>query len=102
MIVVMPNAYTRYQGSMHSSSVVTGDWEAYIAKGLVAYIESHYRTLPNLASRGLAGHSMGGYGIMRIGMKYPRCSPASMHSALLHDPEYASGVKPVHGLSDGP
>jgi len=72
MIVVMPNAYTRYQGSMYSSSVVTGDWEAYITKDLVGYIDSHYRTIPNAASRGLAGHSMGGYGTMRIGMKYPQ------------------------------
>jgi S-formylglutathione hydrolase len=71
MIVVMPNAYTRYQGSMYSSSVVTGDWETYIAKDLVAYLDSHYRTIPDAASRGLAGHSMGGYGTMRIGMKYP-------------------------------
>jgi S-formylglutathione hydrolase len=71
MIVVMPNAYTRYAGSMYSSSVVTGDWEAYITKDLVGYIDSHYRTLSNAASRGLAGHSMGGYGTMRIGMKYP-------------------------------
>ena len=71
MIVVMPNAYTRYAGSMYSSSVVTGDWEQYITKDLVGYIDSHYRTIPNRASRGLAGHSMGGYGTMRIGMKYP-------------------------------
>ncbi len=71
MIVVMPNAYTRYQGSMYSNSVTTGDWETYVAKELVAYIDSHYRTLANVASRGLAGHSMGGYGTMRIGMKYP-------------------------------
>jgi S-formylglutathione hydrolase len=71
MIVVMPNAYTRFAGSMYSTSVVTGDWEAYIAKDLVGYIDSHYRTIPNAASRGLAGHSMGGYGTMRLGMKYP-------------------------------
>jgi len=71
MIVVMPNAYTRYAGSMYSSSVVTGDWEAYITRDLVGYIDSHYRTLPSAASRGLAGHSMGGYGTMRIGMKNP-------------------------------
>jgi S-formylglutathione hydrolase len=71
MIVVMPNAYTRYAGSMYSNSVVTGDWEIYVAKDLVAYIDSHYRTIANVASRGLAGHSMGGYGTMRIGMKYP-------------------------------
>jgi S-formylglutathione hydrolase FrmB len=71
MIVVMPNAYTRYAGSMYSNSVVTGDWEAYITTDLVGYVDSHYRTLANVKSRGLAGHSMGGYGTMRIGMKYP-------------------------------
>jgi S-formylglutathione hydrolase FrmB len=71
MIVVMPNAYTRYAGSMYSASVVTGDWEAYITMDLVSYVDSHYRTIANRASRGLAGHSMGGYGTMRIGMKYP-------------------------------
>jgi enterochelin esterase-like enzyme len=71
MIVVMPNAYTRFQGSMYSSSVTTGDWETYVAKDLVGYIDAHYRTLAHRDSRGLAGHSMGGYGAMRIGMKNP-------------------------------
>ena len=71
IIFVTPNAYTRFQGSMYSSSVTTGDWETYVAKELVAYVDSHYRTLANAASRGLAGHSMGGYGTLRIGMKYP-------------------------------
>jgi enterochelin esterase-like enzyme len=71
MIVVMPNAFTRFQGSMYSTSVTTGDWETFVAQELVAYIDSHYRTIPSLASRGLTGHSMGGYGAMRIGMKHP-------------------------------
>jgi enterochelin esterase-like enzyme len=71
MVVVMPDALTRYQGSMYSSSVTTGDWEDYIAKELVAYIDAHYRTIANPGGRGLAGHSMGGYGAIRIGMKHP-------------------------------
>lgn len=70
-IVVMPNAFTRFHGSMYSSSATTGDWERYVSEDLVRYIDSHYRTIPNVASRGLAGHSMGGYGAMRIGMKRP-------------------------------
>jgi enterochelin esterase-like enzyme len=37
----------------------------------VSYMDSHYRTIPNAASRGLTGHSMGGYGAVRIGMKHP-------------------------------
>jgi S-formylglutathione hydrolase len=71
MIVVMPNAFTTYQGSMYSNSVTTGDWESYIAKELVAYIDAHYKTNANRAARGLAGHSMGGYGAIRIGMQHP-------------------------------
>jgi S-formylglutathione hydrolase len=69
MIVVMPNAFTRFKGSMYSNSVTVGDWETFIAKELVGYIDSRYRTLPQAASRGLAGHSMGGYGALRLGMK---------------------------------
>ena len=71
MILVMPNAFTTYAGSMYSSSVTTGDWETYIADELVAYIDANYRTIPERVSRGLTGHSMGGYGTLRIGMQRP-------------------------------
>ena len=71
MILVNPDAYTIYNGSMYSSSPTTGDWETYLTHDLVEYIDSHYRTLANRESRGLAGHSMGGYGTLRLAMKYP-------------------------------
>jgi enterochelin esterase-like enzyme len=71
MILVHPDAFTLYNGSMYSSSPTTGDWETFVAHDLVSYIDSHYRTIPDRMSRGLAGHSMGGYGTMRIGMKHP-------------------------------
>ena len=71
MIVVVPDSKTLHNGSMYSSSVTTGDFERYIAHDVVAYIDSHYRTIPARRSRGLVGHSMGGYGATRIGMKHP-------------------------------
>jgi S-formylglutathione hydrolase FrmB len=71
MIIVLPNSHTGYGGSMYSSSVTTGDFERFIAHDVVAYIDAHYRTLPYRVSRGLVGHSMGGYGAVRIGMKHP-------------------------------
>ncbi len=71
MIVVLPDSKTVYGGSMYSSSVTTGDYERFISHDLVSYIDAHYRTLPNRLSRGLVGHSMGGYGATRIGMKHP-------------------------------
>lgn len=70
MIVVLPDSKTRHNGSMYSSSVTTGDFERFIAHDVVAYIDAHYRTIPNRESRGLVGHSMGGYGASRIGMKH--------------------------------
>jgi len=71
MIVVLPDSKTVHNGSMYSSSATTGDFEQFIAHDVVAYIDAHYRTLPGRLSRGLVGHSMGGYGASRIGMKHP-------------------------------
>jgi enterochelin esterase-like enzyme len=70
MIVVLPDSKTVHNGSMYSSSVTTGDFERFIAEDVVAYMDAHYRTIPNRNSRGLVGHSMGGYGASRIGMKH--------------------------------
>jgi enterochelin esterase-like enzyme len=70
MIVVLPDSKTVHNGSMYSSSVTTGDFERFIAHDVVAYIDAHYRTIPDRLSRGLVGHSMGGYGSARIGMKH--------------------------------
>jgi S-formylglutathione hydrolase FrmB len=70
MIVVLPDSKTVHNGSMYSSSATTGDFEQFIARDLIAYIDAHYRTIPNRLSRGLVGHSMGGYGAARIGMKH--------------------------------
>jgi len=70
MIVVLPDSKTMHNGSMYSSSITTGDFERFIAHDVVAYIDAHYRTIPKRTSRGLAGHSMGGYGASRIGMKH--------------------------------
>jgi enterochelin esterase-like enzyme len=70
VIVVLPDSKTIYNGSMYSSSATTGDFENYVARDVVAYIDAHYRTIPDRQSRGLVGHSMGGYGASRIGMKH--------------------------------
>jgi len=71
-IVVVPDTDTKQGGSMYSSSVTTGDFEGFIAKDLVAHIDKNYRTIARREGRGLAGHSMGGYGTWKIGMRYPQ------------------------------
>ena len=90
MIIVFPDAFTKYDGAMYSNSPTTGDWETFITKDLVNYIDSHYRSIPTRESRGLAGHSMGGYGAWRIGMKHPEVYtaiyPMSCVSTMHHRP----------------
>lgn len=71
MIIVTPNADTKFRGSWYSNSVTTGNWEDFITKELIPNIDRKYRTIAKAGSRGLAGHSMGGYGAMRLGQKYP-------------------------------
>ncbi len=71
MIVVMPDARNAYDGSFYTNSPVTGNWEDFVVRDLVTWMDSTYRTLPEPASRGLAGHSMGGYGALKIAFTHP-------------------------------
>jgi S-formylglutathione hydrolase FrmB len=67
----MPNCMNAFGGCMYSNSPTTGFWEDYIADDLVAYMDKNYRTIPSRDGRGLGGHSMGGYGTLKIAMKRP-------------------------------
>lgn len=71
VIVVAPDTYTRWKGSMYGASVTTGDFPRFVAHDLVQYVDSHYRTLAKPESRGLSGHSMGGLGTLKVAMLYP-------------------------------
>lgn len=71
MIIVVPDSHTLFGGSMYSNSPTIGNFEDYIADDLVHYVDAHFRTIARRDARGLAGHSMGGYGTLRIGMQHP-------------------------------
>jgi enterochelin esterase-like enzyme/acetyl esterase/lipase len=49
----------------------TRPMESILIKDLIPYIDSHYRTIATKAGRAVEGHSMGGYGALHIGFKYP-------------------------------
>ena len=71
MIVVAPNGWNAYRGAFYTNSSVTGNWEDYIYRDLVQSIDANYRTIAKPESRGIAGHSMGGYGAVTLAMKHP-------------------------------
>lgn len=71
MIVVTPNARNAFDGSFYRNSVVTGNWEDFVYRDLVSFIDNKYRTIRDRSARGLVGHSMGGYGVLWVGMRHP-------------------------------
>jgi S-formylglutathione hydrolase FrmB len=71
LIVVTPDEKTLFGGSMYTNSATNGPWADFTAQELVRFIDSQFRTLARPTSRGLAGHSMGGNGTLRLTMLYP-------------------------------
>lgn len=70
-ILIELNGHNLFEGSMYTNSPVSGNWEDYIVRDVINYVDSHYRTLAKRESRGIAGHSMGGGGTINISLKHP-------------------------------
>ncbi len=71
VIVVIPDQYTLYRGSFYTNSTLTGKWADFTGKDLITFVDKNYRTIRNRESRGVAGHSMGGQGAIKMGMLFP-------------------------------
>jgi enterochelin esterase-like enzyme len=70
-IFVVSDQLTSYGGSFYANSPLTGNWADFTAKDLVAYMDKNYRTMADRNSRGICGHSMGGYGALKLAMLFP-------------------------------
>ncbi|CUU08266.1 S-formylglutathione hydrolase FrmB [Candidatus Thermokryptus mobilis] len=69
LIVVTPEA----DNSWYTNSLLHKDrnYEDYIIKELIPYVEEKYRVISTRHGRAIAGLSMGGYGAVKFGLKYP-------------------------------
>lgn len=94
MIIVIVNGRNKLQGSFYVNSPVTGNWEDFVTKDVISYIDTNYRTISDSSGRGLAGHSMGGFGVINI----------VMHNPGLFDYAYSMspGVFDENGLEKSP
>ena len=70
-IFVQASHFTLYEGSFYTNSSLTGNWADFTAKELVEYVDKNFRTMASRESRAIGGHSMGGYGAIKLGMLYP-------------------------------
>ena len=65
-------------------------YDDYVARDVVAHVDSVYRTLADRSHRGIAGLSMGGYGAVALALSYPEVfGAAASHSGVL-SPSYAA------------
>ncbi|MDD4968911.1 MAG: alpha/beta hydrolase family protein [Paludibacter sp.] len=46
-------------------------YESYITRDLLPYVDTHYTTIPNRASRAITGLSMGGHGALYLAIRNP-------------------------------
>jgi pimeloyl-ACP methyl ester carboxylesterase len=70
-ILVSVDMTTPLGTSWYVNSPVTGNWEDFMVRELVPYMDANFRTIPSRNSRAIAGIFMGGYGAIRFGMRHP-------------------------------
>jgi enterochelin esterase-like enzyme len=70
-LVVMVDAWTSLGGSQFLNSPATGRYLDYLCDEVTAYVDGHYRTVPDRDHRALTGKSSGGYGAMVVPMLRP-------------------------------
>jgi S-formylglutathione hydrolase FrmB len=73
LILVMPFGST---GTFTDKEWANGyrpheDWETFLARDVVRWVDSHYRTIRSGSGRAIAGLSEGGYGALNIALHHP-------------------------------
>jgi putative tributyrin esterase len=93
LLIVMPDARDSWYTN---SATVPGDkFEDYIAKDLISEIDGKYRTIRGRQARAIAGLSMGGYGAVKLALKYPDLFAfAGSLSGALNAPQDLDTLRP--------
>jgi len=70
-IVVAADLSTPLGPSWYVNSPVTGNWDDFVVKELVPYVDANFRTLASKSSRAIIGSYIEGYGALRLGLLHP-------------------------------
>ena len=70
-LLVWVDAWTSLGGAQFIDSPGTGRYHTYLCEEVVPWVDANYRTLPEVAHRGITGKSSGGYGAMVTPMLRP-------------------------------
>ena len=97
VIFVAVDLQTPQGCSWYVNSPVTGNWEDFMVRELVPYVDANFRTLAVRDSRGIVGDFMGGYGAIRFGMTHPEVF-ATVYA--LHPVGTGSGILTMYSRPD--
>jgi enterochelin esterase family protein len=103
MIIVMPDCFTKYGGSQYINSAATGNYEDYLTKEIVSFIDENFRTLTQRESRAVTGKSSGGYGAMMLAMKHAdifglaTTIAGDCYFELCYKPDFRKALKAIRG-----
>ncbi|HYW30845.1 MAG TPA: alpha/beta hydrolase-fold protein [Gemmatimonas sp.] len=103
LIVIAPDGSNFWGGAFYRDSPVAGGWETFIVRELVGTIDATFRTIRSRDSRGIAGHSMGGYGTLTMASKFPDVFGAAyaMSPCCIAPAKEAGELAPVWRLIAG-
>lgn len=98
LIVVMP---TSHRGFYTNAATPPGmKYEDHIIQDVVGAIDRMFPTIQNRKGRAIGGLSMGGYGAVKLGLKYPDLfSSVNSHSGALLG-AYPRSEKKIHALRE--
>lgn len=68
MIFVTPSVLNSWY--MDSPKIKDSQYETFMTRDLIEYIDSHYNTIPSRSARALTGLSMGGHGALFLAMRH--------------------------------
>ena len=89
-LIVTPDAGRSFYVNSRDGRV---RYEDFFIREFIPYIESHYRIRAGRRDRGISGVSMGGYGALRFGFRYPDLfGSVSAHSAALVERSPIAGM----------
>jgi len=93
MIVVMPNSARGFYTNSVTQPI--NAYEDHILKDVIPYIDRVFPTIKSRAGRVLGGLSMGGYGAVKLALKFPDlfCSAVS-HSGAVMTPLHKHETRP--------
>jgi S-formylglutathione hydrolase FrmB len=104
LLIVMPDADDSWY--TNSSAVPQDKFEDYVARDLITDVDKKYPTVQARYARAIAGLSMGGYGALKFGIKYPElfAFAGSLSGALnaaqnldVLRPEFRASLLPAFG-----